>query len=395
MSGIGGVVFGIAGLLALIALLPWLAERLRLPFTVLLAVVGCALGAMVGVLGSYEAALPDGPLRDFVTRLAEADLSSDLLLQVFLPLLLFEVALNLDGRALLDDLWPVLTLAVVAVLATTVVAGAAVWAVSDLPLAACLLVASVIATTDPAAVIAIFREVGAPRRLMTLVEGESLLNDAAAIALFTALLTIVGSQTAPDLKHTALDFLREFAGGALLGFVLGRVAALVVGRLDQGGPAEVTVSVALAYLSYEIAHEILHVSGVVAVVLAGLVFGTVARTRIAGREWQNVTAIWTQLGFWASSLVFVLASILTIDGLANARPEHLLYLAALIVGALAARAACLYLLLPLFFLRRPERRIGNRFRLVILWGGLRGAVTLSLVLALTEAGRIPDEVRQV
>jgi CPA1 family monovalent cation:H+ antiporter len=82
-------------------------------------------------------------------------------------------------------------------------------------------------------------------------------------------------------------------------------------------------------------------------------------------------------------------------GLANARPRDLLYLAALIVGALVARAACLYLLLPLFFLRRPERRIGNRVRLVILWGGLRGAVTLALVLALTEAGRIPDEVRQV
>jgi CPA1 family monovalent cation:H+ antiporter len=131
-------------------------------------------------------------------------------------------------------------------------------------------------------VVQIFREVGAPRRLMTLVEGESLLNDAAAIALFTSLLAIVGSRTAPDLEHTALDFLREFAGGALLGFVLGRVAALVVGRLDQGGPAEVTVSVALAYLSYEIADAFLHVSGVVAVVLAGLVFGTVARTRSPG-----------------------------------------------------------------------------------------------------------------
>jgi CPA1 family monovalent cation:H+ antiporter len=149
----------------------------------------------VGVLGSYEALLPAGPLRDFITQLADAELSSDVLLQIFLPLLLFEVALNLDGRALLDDLWPVLTLAVGRRAGHHRRRRRRGLGGLDLPLAACLLIASVIATTDPAAVVQIFREVGAPRRLMTLVEGESLLNDAAAIALFTSLLGIVGSRT--------------------------------------------------------------------------------------------------------------------------------------------------------------------------------------------------------
>lgn len=395
MGGIGGIVFGIAGLLSLIAFLPWLAERVRLPYTVLLAALGCAVGIAVSVLGSYEADLPGGPLRDFVQQVRDAEVSSDVLLEVFLPLLLFEVALSLDGRALLDDLGAVLTLAVVAVLATVVVAGAAVWAVSGLTLVACLLVATIVAPTDPAAVVAIFREVGAPRRLVSLVEGESLLNDAAAIAVFAALLAVVRTGAPLVPGELALDILREFAGGALLGALLGRVAALGVGRIDQGGPAEVTLSLALAYLAYELGDHFLHVSGVVAVVMAGLVFGSIARTRINAREWQNVHAIWGQLGFWASSLIFVLASTLTPEAIAAARPRDLLYLLALTGGALAARAACLYLLLPLLSLRRPERRIDHRYRLVIVWGGLRGAVTLALMLAVSETPGVPAEVRHV
>ena len=119
-----------------------------------------------------------------------------MLLWVFLPILLFDTATKLDGRELLDDLGPILILAVVAVLMTTAAAGLAVWAVSSFSLTACLLVAAIIATTDPSAVTAVFREVGARRRLTLLVEGESLLNDAAAIALSTTLLALVVSHGA-------------------------------------------------------------------------------------------------------------------------------------------------------------------------------------------------------
>ena len=189
---------------------------------------------------------------------------------MFLPILLFETALNLDGRELLDDIGPILTLALIAVLLTTFVGGFAVHAVSDVGLAACLLVAAIVATTDPVAVIAIFREVGAPRRLMTLVEGESLLNDAAAIVLFTTLLSAVRGGALPELGPTALDIAWEFVGGAAFGALAGRLAAETVGRIDRGGPAETTITVALAYLCYTVGDEFVHVSGVVAVVLAGL-----------------------------------------------------------------------------------------------------------------------------
>ena len=198
---------------------------------------------------------------------------------------------------------------------------------------------------------AVFREVGARRRLRLLVEGESLLNDAAAIALFTTLLALITSKVHSSeltvASEIARDLAIEFLGGAFVGAVLGRLAAVVVSRIDQGGPAEVTLSVSLAYLSYALAEAYLHVSGVVAVVVAGLVFGTIGRLRVGTKEWQSVSAIWTQLGFWASSLVFVFASMLVPETIRQATVSDLLLLGALLAGALTARALCLFGVLPI------------------------------------------------
>jgi CPA1 family monovalent cation:H+ antiporter len=244
------------------------------------------------------------------------------------------------------------------------------------------------------AVIAIFREVGAPRRLTTLVENESLLNDAAAIVLFSSLLTIAIGQSAPTFSEMAFDIVREFAGGAAFGALAGRLAASVIGRIDRGGPAETTLSVALAYLAYATSDLFLHVSGVVAVVAAGLVFGSISRGRISGRAWGNVTAIWSQLGFWASSLIFVLASTLTPRNLGAAAAFDLVLLVALLAGAFLARAISLWGIVPLL---TRGRRISNAYKLVILWGGLRGAVTLALVLAVTESetAYVPEDIRHL
>lgn len=399
MSGTGGLVFGIAVLLGLIALLPRLAARLRLPYTVLLAGLGCALGIGISLSPSFGGLGHAPVVQDFFEQLRQFDVNADVLLWVFLPILLFETATKLNGRELLDDLGPILILAVVAVLMTTAAAGAGLWLASTFSLTACLLVAAIIATTDPSAVTAVFKEVGARRRLTLLVEGESLLNDAAAIALFTTLLGLIGRRGQPDqlevFSQLALNLGIEFAGGALVGAILGRIAAAVVARIDQGGPAEVTLSLALAYLAYALAEAYLHVSGVVAVVVAGLVFGTLGRMRVGVNEWQSVNAIWSQLGFWASSLVFVLASMLVPDTMMKARASDLVLLAVLIVGALVARALCIFGVLPLVRILLKQRPISARYKLVILWGGVRGAVTLALALAVTENRAVPAEIRHL
>ena len=399
MEGPGGLVFAVAGLLALIAFLPRLASRLRLPYTVLLAALGCGLGVVVILSGMFLDAMPTPIMRDFVDELRQFDINADLLLWVFLPILLFDTATKLDGRELLDDVGPILILAVVAVLMTTAAAGLAVWSVSTFSLSVCFLVAAIIATTDPSAVSAVFREVGARRRLALLVEGESLLNDAAAIALFTTLLRFVTASRPLDefsvAKGIVIGLGVSFVGGALVGAILGRVAAIVVSRIDQGGPAEVTLSVALAYLSYALAETYLHVSGVVAVVVAGLVFGTIGRMRVGTKEWQSVSVIWSQLGFWASSLVFVLAAMLVPQTILQAVPIDFLLLGALIVGALSARALCLFGVLPVVRMLLRQRPISARFKLVILWGGVRGAVTLALALAVTRNNSVPEDVRHL
>ena len=399
MEGPGGLVFAVAGLLALIAFLPRLASRLRLPYTVLLAALGCGLGVLVILSGMLLDDMPTPIMRDFVEQLRQFDINADLLLWVFLPILLFDTATKLDGRELLDDVGPILILAVVAVLMTTAAAGLAVWSVSTFSLSVCFLVAAIIATTDPSAVSAVFREVGARRRLALLVEGESLLNDAAAIALFTTLLRFVTAARPLDELGVARGIVIglgvSFVGGALVGAILGRVAAIVVSRIDQGGPAEVTLSVALAYLSYALAETYLHVSGVVAVVVAGLVFGTIGRMRVGTKEWQSVSVIWSQLGFWASSLVFVLAAMLVPQTILQAVPIDFLLLGALLVGALSARALCLFGVLPIVRMLLRQRPISARFKLVILWGGVRGAVTLALALAVARNNSVPEDVRHL
>jgi CPA1 family monovalent cation:H+ antiporter len=399
MGGTGGVVVGVAGLLALIAFLPRLATRLRLPYTVLLAALGCALGVLLSLSGMIIDSLPGSFLRDFLHELRAIPITADILLWVFLPILLFDTATKLDGRELLDDIGPILILAVVAVLMTTAAGGLAIWGVSSLSLTACLLVAAIIATTDPSAVTAVFREVGARRRLVLLVEGESLLNDAAAIALFTTLLGVItaaaGTGELVLAREVLVELTVDFLGGAVVGAALGRVAAVLVSRIDQGGPAEVTLSVALAYLSYALGEHYLDVSGVVAVVAAGLVFGTIGRMRVGTKEWQSVSVIWTQLGFWASSLVFVLASMLVPETVRAARPADLLLLAALLVGALSARALCLWGVLPIVRMLLRQRPISSRFKLVILWGGVRGAVTLALALAVAQDPQVPPEIRHL
>jgi CPA1 family monovalent cation:H+ antiporter len=214
MVEIAGVVFEFADLLALIALCPPAAQALRLPATVLLVTLGCALALVTRMAGPDGQFLPN-PLLDFLRDFGELSINSDLFLWVSLPILLFETAL--DGRALLEELGSVLVLAVVAVLVCTVLGGLAVWWVTRQGFAACLLMAAIVATRAPSAVVSSFREVGAPRRLTTIVEGESLLNDAVAIAPFGLLLAAVLQPARFDVVDAALGFLPSSFGGGAVG----------------------------------------------------------------------------------------------------------------------------------------------------------------------------------
>ena len=375
----------VTGLLVLISFAQPLAMRLELPYTVLLAILGTALACLAAFL--LYTPLTD-VFNDIVEPLVNFPINASVFLVVFLPLLLFHAALTIDVRELVDDIAPILTLAVLAVLVSAAGVGFILASAGGVSLTIALLLGSIVATTDPAAVVAIFRELGVPLRLVRLVEGESLLNDAAAIVLFTALLKIVGEHIQPSLTEGAFHFVMSFCGGLVLGFVGGRLFGVLVPLLSAAKPAEVTLTLALPYVMYLTGEEVFEISGVVAVVSAGLTAGVVGRVRLQPDNWHYLEQVWEQIGFWSNSLIFIMASLLVPRLLSTVHVRDLWLLALVVVGAFAARAAVLFGILPILSGLKLSRRIDASYKLAIMWGGLRGAVTLALALAVTENPRI-------
>src|ERR1700704_6911668 len=205
--------------LLVVSLLVPLAERFRLPHTVLLAIAGMG----VGFFGSWliSSGGKFGALGDAFVGLDKLEVGADTFLPLFLPPLLFTAGLNIEVRRLMDEVFAVLLLAIVAVVVCIACVGGVVHYAAGIDIVACLLLGAVVSTTDPAAVIGIFRDVGAPKRLSILAEGESLLNDAVAIAAFGLFMGILGSRADPGAAMpgspggVVVVFLREFLGGLL------------------------------------------------------------------------------------------------------------------------------------------------------------------------------------
>jgi CPA1 family monovalent cation:H+ antiporter len=379
------VLFAIALLLLVVGGIQPLAARLRLPPPVLLAVFGIAIGAVSGFVSPSAFGGAD--------LLQGLPVTSETIIYVFLPLLVFEAGITSDVRRILEDAAPILLLAIVATLVTTAAIGFVLWPLAGVPLVVCLLLGSVVATTDPAAVIAIFRDVGAPARLTRLVEGEALLNDAAAIALFVVLLGMIVSGEEPNVVVGARAFVTAFLGGAALGVVAGRMLLYAVTWLGGDRLAEVSLTVALAYLSFIAGERLFHVSGVVTVLAAGLTVSALGRARITPYNWAFLGDLWEQIAFWARSLVFVLASILIPRLLLNMDWRDAVLTAVLIAAAFAARLFVLFALLPPLSYFKLTQPIGTAYKLAIAWGGLRGALTLALALAVSENGALDPSIR--
>src|SRR5690242_20484634 len=159
-----------------------------------------------------------GPLGDFLHALDGFAIPADAFLAIFLPTLLFETALAINIRQLMEDVAPILLMAVVAVLICAFFVGLTLAAIFGLSIVAALLLGSIVATTDPVAVVGIFRDLGAPKRLGLLVEGESLFNDAAAIAIYGLLIELLLGQHGGSPERAVVEFLRDFIGGAFFGW---------------------------------------------------------------------------------------------------------------------------------------------------------------------------------
>ena len=289
-----------AGLLIVVSISQQLAAQLKLPQSVVLAAIGIGIGALPAI--STQFGFPS-PIDVGIGLFAKQPVNSAIFIYVFLPLLVFEAGVATDVKRTVQDAAPILVLAVVATLITAAAIGLALWPFADVPLVACLLLGSIVATTDPAAVIAVFRDIGAPRRLSWLVEGEALLNDAAAIALFILLLGFIQAGREPSPLAGLAEFILLFAGGGVFGYVAGRLLLWCMRQVSGDRLAEATFTLAFAYLFFIAAERLFHVSGVVAVLSAGLTLSALGPSRLAPENWSFLSELWEQIAFWARSLI--------------------------------------------------------------------------------------------
>lgn len=327
-------------------------KYLRLPYTIALV----AAGLLVGLLRGYFE--------------LKVQLTPDLLFVVLLPALLFEAAIHLPLQLVLSQLRPILLLAVPGLLITTGLVGWCLHLVLDLPLAATLVFGALISATDPIAVLALFKELKAPKELAVIVEGESLLNDGAAVVVFNLLVaTALGSKISPATG--CLMFLLEAGGGLLLGAALGWLVWKIQEKIDDH-LIEMTLSTILAYGSYLLAQQ-MHASGVMAVIAAGLIYGNFAMGKsMSANTRLALGSAWDYLGFLCNSLVFLLIGTQVDLSLLLSRSGPILI--AFLVVTLARTVAVAVL--------SPWIRLPRKWYPVVVWAGLRGSIAMALAMAL-------------
>jgi CPA1 family monovalent cation:H+ antiporter len=355
----------IIALLLIISAVGIATRSLRIPYPVALVIAGVGLGVLLRsplpFLGGLE--------------LDELHLTPHLILVLFLPALLFEATLHIEATALRKTVLPIGLLAIPGVLLTAAITGALVrWGVGlDWPTA--LLFGAIVAATDPIAVLAIFKRTGAPHDLALLVEGESLFNDGTAVVLSRILLGVVLAGTF-DAVEGALNFAVVVGGGLLIGAATGWLASRLTARIDDH-LIEITLTTILAYGTFVLA-EAFEVSGVIAVVAAGLVLGNVgARMGMSPTTRLALLNFWEYIAFLFNSAIFLLIGLEVNLGnlLFNFWP------ALIAIGAvLLARAVVVYGL-GLIVLPLPPV-LPRRWLHVLFWAGLRGAVSLAVVLSL-------------
>jgi Na+/H+ antiporter len=357
-----------------------LAHWVGVPYPILLVLGGLVLGFAPGV--------PD------------VELDPDLVLVLFLPPLLYSAAFFTDLRSLRDNARALSLSAIGLVLMTTVVVAVLAHEVIGMTWAVAFALGAIVSPTDPVAATAIMRRVGAPRRVVNYVEGESLFNDASALVAYrVAVAAAVGGSF--SLLDASLEFVGAAAGGVAIGIAVGYVVAAIRRRLEDP-TTEITISLFTGYAAYLPAAE-LGLSGVLAAVTAGIYLGWRAPELISPATRLQAFGTWEVLTFLINAALFMLIGLQLpsiVDGLAGVPWQEPIGYAAIVLAAVIGTRFLWAFTMPYVIRaldRRPQqrlRRVGARERIVISWSGMRGAVSLAAALALpleTDAGApLPD-----
>lgn len=345
--------------LIIVAAVAIAVKWIKLPYTIALVTAGLGIGILRA--------------QHFIDL--EIVLTPELVFTIFLPVLLFEAAINLPFHHLKENLKPISLFAVFGVIGASLAVGYGMHLMFGIPLTSALVFGSLISATDPISVLALFKQLKAPSRLSIIVEGESLFNDGAAVVVFQILLAlaITGEFSFVD---GLVKFLFMSAGGLLFGVTVGYIISKITATIDDH-LIEITLSTILAYGSY-IGAEHLHVSGVMAVIAAGLVYGNFGKEIGMSPNTQvMMSGFWEYAGFLMNSLVFLLIGT-QVDLRLLADDWRRIIAAFLCV--VVARLCVIAVLGPIA--GWWDRRISLAWHTVIVWAGLRGSISMALAIGL-------------
>lgn len=368
------------------------AKRLGLPHTVLLVLIGIGLG--------FLSQLPA------FAFFGEFELTPELLFYLLLPTLIFESAYHMNIRKLVSDGSIVFTLAIGSFLLSTaiitVVLHFALMLIGlTIPLSITLLFGALISATDPVAVLALFKEYGVPRRLSLIFEGESLFNDATAVALFLITLEAINHGAANIM--TSIDglvtFISMLIGGVIFGLLIGGFFALLVGGARESEVASITLTIVLAHVTFIMAELIssieffgsltFHISPIISTTVASLLMGNYGRAKIHPKAEVFVSKLWEQLAFMANSIIFILIGLLMLET-PIFEPQIIAATAIAIVVVASARALSIYPPVFLYNLTHSdEQKIPSTWQHLLAWGSLRGALAITMVLLIPDNLHVP------
>ncbi|MBN1432119.1 MAG: sodium:proton antiporter [Methanomicrobiaceae archaeon] len=380
----------IGDLISLVLLLLFIAvvagiffKRVKIPYTIGLFSIGVAITVISSNIAVIE------HLFDYI-------LSPEIILFLFLPPLVFEAAFHINKRLMTKMFIPIIILAIPGLIFSTLIIGYFIDYVTPVPLIFAMLFGALISATDPVSVIGLFKNIGAPARLTTILEGESVFNDASAIVVFSIVLGIIGAGTfdISTIVYGAKGILWSFSGGILTGIITGISIGSLIALSGRNAIISSIISMLVAYSSYLLAETLFHASGIIAVLTAGLIVGWFTSIWLKKEDREEISEFQDFSSYLANSLIFLLLGITTANILAVYRSdmELLLLIPAALIAVYISRAAVVYTFSNIMNLFKGENYIPLHYQHALFWGGLRGAVAIALALSIREDMPYRDEI---
>lgn len=382
--GIFLTVLSIAIFLLFSAITSVISEKIRIPFTLLLVLIG--VGIFFGI-STAENLFPaffasENFFAEFLPFLGNFHLSPEIVFYLFLPTLIFESAFHLRFSEVRQNLASISLLAIVSLLISAGIIAAGLHLLFHLPPLIAFLFGVIISATDPVAVLALFKEIGAPKRLRTIIEGESLFNDGTSLVLFKIITGILFSFAiipGSTLVSGVENFFITVFGGVLFGIFTGVLFSESIGYVRNNPNVEMTLALILAHFTFLLA-EHLGLSGIIATVAAGIVLGNYGRHKISPSVLDTMHDFWDHIAYIVNSLIFLLIGIAIAT---SAKFEFWLpSLAAIGLVIIARFISIIPVLSCLNLFSKKQNKIPFSWQIIISHGGLRGALAVVMILLL-------------